>query len=61
MGWEFAALWVDDPDASWQWVWRRVADDSGHVIAESRPFAEMDACVEDARQNGFDEEDCGPV
>ena len=61
MGWEFAALWVDDPDASWQWVWRRVADDSGEVIAESRPFTEMDACVEDARLHGFDEEGCGPV
>ena len=61
MGWEFAALWVDDPDAPWQWVWRRVADDSGKVIAESAAFTQMESCVEDARLHGFDEEGCGPV
>jgi hypothetical protein len=61
MGWEFAALWVDDPDAPWQWVWRRIADDSGDVIAESTAFAQLDRCLEDARQNGFDEDQCGPV
>jgi hypothetical protein len=59
MGWEFAALWVDDPDATWQWVWRRVADDSGAVIAESAAFCDLDRCIEDARANGFDEEGCG--
>ena len=60
MGWEFVALWVDDPDAPWRWVWRRVADDSGALIAESLPFPKLEPCVEDARQNGFDEQDCGP-
>ena len=29
MGWEFAAIWVDDPDQAWKWVWRRTADDNG--------------------------------
>lgn len=61
MGWEFAALWVDDRDTPWQWVWRRIADDSGALIAESAPFSHLDHCIEDARRNGFDEEDCGPV
>jgi hypothetical protein len=61
MGWEFAALWVDDPDARWQWVWRRIADDSGAVLAESAAFAHLDQCIEDARVNGFEEDDCGPV
>jgi hypothetical protein len=61
MGWEFVALWVDDPDAPWQWVWRRTADDSGELIAESPHFAELDRCVEDARRNGFDEDSCGPA
>ena len=61
MGWEFVALWTDDPDARWRWVWRRVADDSGALIAESAVFPELDPCVEDARRNGFDESDCGPV
>lgn len=59
MGWEFAALWADDPDATWQWVWRRIADDSGALIAESAAFGELDRCIEDARANGFDEEGCG--
>ena len=31
MGWEFAALWVDEAEAPWQWVWRRIADDSGAI------------------------------
>jgi hypothetical protein len=60
MGWEFAASWLDEPEASWQWVWRRVADDSGHVIAESRPFGNLDLCIADAKANGFDEDGCGP-
>ena len=59
MGWEFVALWADDPDAQWRWVWRRVADDSGALIAESTSFPELDSCVEDARKNGFDD-DCIP-
>jgi hypothetical protein len=61
MGWEFAALWVDDADAPWQWVWRRIADDSGELIAESVRFPHLDLCLEDARLHGFDEGGCGPV
>ena len=60
MGWEFAALWVDDPDTPWQWVWRRIADDNGAVIAESTPFAHLDLCLSDARANGFDDDGSGP-
>jgi hypothetical protein len=61
MGWEFAALWIDESDAPWQWVWRRVADDRGDVIAESAGFAELKECIEDAKANGFDTEGCGPL
>ena len=58
MGWEFAALWVEEADAPWQWVWRRIADDSGEVLAESSRFAELDHCIDDAKQHGFDEGGC---
>jgi hypothetical protein len=58
MGWEFVALWVDDPETQWKWIWRRVADDSGELIAESAGFPALNSCVEDARRNGFDEDDC---
>ena len=61
MGWEFAALWIDDSDAPWQWVWRRVADDSGKVMAESAAFADLSACIENAKANCFDTEECGPL
>jgi len=61
MGWEFAALWADDPDTPWQWIWRRVADDSGAVIEESTAFPHLDLCIEDARKHGFDEDECGSV
>ena len=61
MGWEFVASWTDDPDTPWRWVWRRIADDSGDVMAESGPFVQLDGCTEDARRNGFDEDFCGPV
>ena len=61
MGWEFAALWVDDPDEAWIWVWRRRADDSADVLEQSEAFATLEDCVEDARRAGFDESDCGPV
>ena len=54
MGWEFAALWVDESGTP-QWVWRRIADDSGDLIAESTPFAHLDLCMADARAHGFDE------
>ena len=60
MGWEFAALWVDDPDVPWQWVWRRIADDSGAVLEESTAFPHLDLCLADARSNGFDDDSCGP-
>ena len=58
MGWEFAALWIDESDAP-QWVWRRVADDSGAVMAESERFSHLDVCMADAKEHGFDEESCG--
>lgn len=61
MGWEFAAFWAEEPEALWQWVWRRVADDSGAVIAESAPFSQLDDCIADAKANGFDEKGCGPI
>lgn len=61
MGWEFAALWLEDGEAPWKWVWRRVADDSGAVISESAPFTDLDRCLEDAKANGFEEADCGPL
>ena len=61
MGWEFAAVWLDDPDLTWRWVWRRVADDSGAVIRESSAFAQLDDCIEDAKQHGFDQDGCGLV
>jgi hypothetical protein len=50
MGWEFAASWVDDPDQSWQWRWRRIADDSGAVIAESPQFARLDTASKTRRK-----------
>ena len=59
MGWEFAALWNDDAGAPWQWVWRRIADDSGHVVEESRAFDNLDRCVSDAKQNGFEDGHAG--
>ena len=59
MGWEFAALWVDDPDTPWQWVWRRVADDSGALLEQSRPFGELAPCIEDAKGHGFEDDGCG--
>jgi hypothetical protein len=58
MGWEFAAVWVEDPDETWRWVWRRVADDSGAVLAQSGDFPHLDACIADARRNGFDGSKC---
>jgi hypothetical protein len=61
MGWEFAALWVEDADCPWQWVWRRVADDTGGVLQESCPFQDLTLCVADAKKNGFDEGGCGSI
>jgi hypothetical protein len=61
MGWEFAAMWVDDPARSWKWTWRRVADDSGAVLQQSQEFSVLEDCVEDARKHGFDASGCGPI
>ena len=61
MGWEFAAIWADDPDQAWKWIWRRVADDSGAVLAQSCEFPQLDECIADARRSGFDESGCDTV
>ena len=61
MGWEFAAIWSADPAGSWKWIWRRVADDDGAVLQQSAEFGMLEHCIEDARRNGYDEEDCGPL
>ena len=58
MAWEFTARWIEDADVPWQWVWRRVADDSGAVIATSQPFPNLGACIGDARAHGFDDDAC---
>ena len=58
MGWEIAAVWVDDLEGSWSWMWRRVGDDSGRVIEESRHFPEFEECIEDAQAHGLDYADC---
>jgi hypothetical protein len=58
MGWEFAAVWVDEPVGAWKWRWRRIADDSGDTIEESLEFAQLEDCVENARRNGFESSDC---
>ena len=58
MGWEFAAMWADDHDDGWYWTWRRVADDSGAALEQSRRFGALEECIEDARKHGFDEDDC---
>ena len=55
MGWEFAALWTDDA-SPWQWVWRRIADDNGRVLEESRAFDQLDQCIDDAKKNGFEDQ-----
>ena len=57
MGWEFAAQWSDDADAPWQWVWRRIADDSGQIIAESTAFPNLERCIDDARRHGFESDE----
>jgi hypothetical protein len=57
MGWEFVAIWADEPDSQWQWIWRRIADDSGALIGKSPGFDQLEDCIADARRNGFDE-DC---
>ena len=61
MGWEFAAVWVDDADATWKWRWRRVADDSAETIEESAEFCGLEDCIEDARRHGFEGSACDSV
>lgn len=61
MGWEFAAVWGIDPAKGWRWTWRRIADDSGEVLANSGAFLRLDDCIQDARRNGFDDADCAPA
>ena len=60
MGWEFAAVWADDPDCEggWRWMWRRAADDSASTLDQSRRFATLEDCLDDARKHGFDEDGC---
>ena len=60
MGWEFAAVWVDEPVRSWKRTWRRIADDSGAVLQQSGDFHALEECIDDARRHGFDETGCGP-
>ena len=55
MGWEFAALWNDET-TPWQWVWRRVADDSGEVLEQSSLFVQLEDCIADAKRHGFESE-----
>lgn len=58
MGWEIAAIWRDDLEESWCWMWRRVEDDSARVIDESRHFREFEECIEDAQAHGLDHAEC---
>jgi hypothetical protein len=59
MGWQFAARWSDEAEPAWNWLWRRVAADSGAVLEESLLFSSLHECVDDARMNGVDESGCG--
>ncbi len=61
MGWEFAAVWADEPDKHWYWLWRRVADDSGQLLAESPRFTALEQCIDHARSHGYDEDGCPAV
>jgi hypothetical protein len=61
MGWEFAAVWAEEPTGCWTWTWRRIADDNGAVLEQSAAFVRLEDCVEDACRNGFDDSGCGPV
>ena len=58
MRWEFAARWPEGADQEWQWVWRRIADDSGVMLHESGPFPALEHCIADAKKHGFDETRC---
>ena len=58
VSWEIAAIFTEEPEPTWRWTWRRVADDSGRVIEESAPFEEFDDCIEDAQVHGLDFADC---
>jgi hypothetical protein len=54
-------VWVDDPARCWKWTWRRVADDSGAVLEQSKDFVQLEDCLDDARRNGFEESGCGSI
>ena len=54
MGWEFAGIWSEDSATAWQWIWRRIADDSGEVVEASAAFSSFEACMDDARKHGFE-------
>jgi len=58
MGWEFAAVWAEEPDSRWEWVWRRVADHSGALLEESSQFPRLADCIAHAKRYGFDDDDC---
>jgi hypothetical protein len=60
MGWQFVAVWVDEPEPEWRWIWRRVTDDAGDLVEASPSFATLPECLEHARAHGFDE-DCGAI
>jgi hypothetical protein len=42
-------------------VWRRIADDSGAILAQSEEFTGLDRCIEDAKRSGFDDGDSDPA
>ena len=58
MGWEITAVWIEQPDRAWRWMWRRMGDDSDRVIAESPQFVNFEECVQDAETHGLDHADC---
>jgi hypothetical protein len=58
MGWEIAAIWMDDADPAWYWTWRRVEDDSGRVVEESLAFSRFEHCIDDAQAHGLERADC---
>jgi hypothetical protein len=59
MAWEFAASCNEDLlHTSWQWRWRRTADDSALLVAESScTFTDIDECISDACIHGFEDDD----
>jgi hypothetical protein len=58
MGWEIAAVWMDDHDPGWYWSWRRLEDDSGRIVEESEAFEQFEHCIDDAQAHGLEQADC---